>query len=345
MSEISGSTPHTRVHPDADPSRIDEERLLAEDRIEPEMTAPMGDPSEQQALVGEIARRAVAGNEVARVALLSLMDQSPASPGQQPAPTQLQRMTLPPQEVDDTKQKDKGQKSSSRELDARSANFIAATDMILDMGFGIDTLKILQKWDSKAEDKDFDTFFKQLEENLARIEQESQVAPKYYNVVEAKRLKSIVDELKDRRDELQAFAGASQHNVRNLAHRAFLLKSQKIETGEESAPDFEPTDEEMDKIILYLRQEATERSPVRGFFKRRLGKNKRSQSGAVTMPLPGSTYSSNEAPENTPPARAYPPRPSRQNAVPVDRARSRKARTEWGKKWQEQQEINRKGVI
>lgn len=41
----------------------------------------------------------------------------------------------------------------------------------------------------------------------------------------------------------------------------------------------------------------------------------------------------------------YPPRPSRQNAVPVDRARSRKARTEWGKKWQEQQEVNRKGVI
>lgn len=60
------------------------------------------------------------------------------------------------------------------------------------------------------------------------------------------------------------------------------------------------------------------------------------QTGAITPP---------PSEPSLEPARNYPSRPSRQHVEPADRARTRRARTEWGKKWQEQQARNRAGVV
>lgn len=69
---------------------------------------------------------------------------------------------------------------------------------------------------------------------------------------------------------------------------------------------------------------------------RRRDKLERNLSGSPSLDTPQ---------PDDPTPRNYPPRPSRQQAAPADRTRTRKARTERGRKWQEQQETNRKGVI
>ncbi|MCA9331781.1 hypothetical protein KC968_02465 [Candidatus Saccharibacteria bacterium] len=135
----------------------------------------------------------------------------------------------------------------------------------------------------------------------------------------------VLSRWRNRRRE-NAIESIKKHHHRAEHHKA---KAQSIRTGED--------------IIYNIPQSKTQKR-LGGFAKKagqavRNRLKERNQNGRVTIDLPGVA-----APDINQ-ERQYPPRPSRQGKAPQNNRHKRPARTERGRRYQEQQAINRRGVV